>query len=104
MTDIRGYDLGDQEVIDIQASQGISFSIVDGRREEVGKLSISLHVSLPTLRLRRTRALVRRGDTLILINPDPDWLVLYRVLRFRETNQNALRPGILGHPVPSATW
>ena len=67
MTDIRGYDLGDQEVIDIQASQGISISIVDGRREEVGKLSISMHVSLPTLRLSSTRALVRGGDTLILI-------------------------------------
>ena len=77
MTDIRGYDLGDQEVIDIQASQGISITI---------SIYISLHVSLPMLRLRSTRALVRGGDTLILINPDPDWLVLYRVLRFRETN------------------
>ena len=44
-TDIRGYDLGDQEVIDIQASQGVSISIVDGRRGEVGKLSISLNAT-----------------------------------------------------------
>ena len=54
--------MGDQEVIDIQASQGVSVSIVDGRREEVSKLSISLHVALPTLRLRSTRALGRAGD------------------------------------------
>ena len=40
MTDIRGYDLRDQEVIDIQASQGVSVSIVGGRREEVGQLSL----------------------------------------------------------------
>ena len=30
----------------------------------------------------------------MLINPDPHWLVLYRVLRFRETTQKALRARI----------
>ena len=56
-TDIRGYDLGDQEVIDIQASQGVSVSIVDGRREEVGKLFISQSVALTKLiRLKSTHA------------------------------------------------
>ena len=54
-TDIQGYDLGDQEIIDIQASEGVSVSIVDGRREEVGKLSCSLDLrrgDLKTLSLR----------------------------------------------------
>ena len=41
-------------------------------------------------------------DALILINPDPYWLILYRVLRFRETTQNALRTIILRYPLPPA--
>ena len=59
-TDIRGYDLGDQEVIDIQT------------------FYVNLNVALAVLRLRKTRAPGRRGDVLILINPDPDWLMVNR--------------------------
>ena len=43
------------------------------------------------LRLRGTPASGRGGDALILSKPDPDWLVLNRVLRFRKTTQKAMR-------------
>ena len=67
-------------------------------------MKLSLNVPLATLRLMRTRAPGRGGDALLLIKPDPYWLVLYLVLWFRDTTSKALRARILRYPLSPHTW